>query len=80
MEQNLGKNYLIYSFYTSCFRFYRGDNSNTKLRFAQLNIYAQRYCNQSYITGGRIGERIDASLPKKFQPDLLCAGFRVRFL
>ena len=50
---------------------------NTKLRFTRLNIYAQSYCNESYTTGGRIGERIDEAIPKKFQPDLLCAGYEV---
>ena len=42
-----------------------------------MNIYAQRYCNESYSFGGRNGQRIQASLPNKFQSDLLCAGLRL---
>ena len=52
--------------------------SNTVLRFTHLNIYAQVYCNDSYTTSGRIGQRIRTALPNKFQSDLLCAGYEVK--
>ena len=57
----------------------REDSGNSRLRFAQLNIYAQRFCNESYTTGGRLAGRIDSTLPRKFESNLLCAGYRVRF-
>ena len=54
------------------------DQSNSQLRFTHLNIYAQVYCNDSYTTSGRIGQRIRTALPNKFQSDLLCAGYEVK--
>ena len=58
----------------------KSDKSNRKLRFTNLNIYAQVYCNDSYTTSGRLGQRIQAALPQKFQSDLLCAGYQVSYL
>ena len=56
-----------------------GDIGDSQLRFAQLTIYAQRYCNESYTTGGRLATKIDNALPNKFESNLLCAGYTVRF-
>ena len=56
----------------------RDDIGDSQLRFAQLTIYAQRFCNESYTTGGRLAGRIEQALPRKFESNLLCAGYRVR--
>ena len=53
------------------------DTGDSQLRFAQLTIYAQRFCNESYTTGGRLAGRIEQALPRKFESNLLCAGYRV---
>ena len=54
------------------------NQSNQKLRFAQLTIYSQDFCNGRYSSAGSRFERIiQATLPQKFQSNILCAGYEV---
>ena len=54
------------------------DGSNQKLRFAQLTVYSQEFCNGRYSSGGSRFERIiRESLPQKFQSNIMCAGYEI---
>ena len=54
---------------------------NQKLRFAQLTVYSQAFCNGRYSSVGREFEDIiRESLPQKFQSNILCAGYEVSMI
>ena len=57
----------------------RENPSNQKLRFAQLTVYSQAFCNGRYSSAGSEFERIiQETLPQKFQPNILCAGYEIQ--